>query len=88
MLLEENMKISEVSEFRFCRIPKIENSEISETFDLLQILRVVIKQDAKMKKSKLRQKLKGQNMLLEEKKKTSEVSGFFFVTFNFNSHLS
>ena len=35
-------------------------------------------------KSELRQKLKGQNMLLEEKKKTSEVSEFLILPYNQN----
>ena len=39
MVLEQEVKISEVSEFRFCPIPKIENSEILEGFLLLQILK-------------------------------------------------
>ena len=41
MLLVKKVKISEVSGFWFYSIPKIENSEISESVVLLQILTVV-----------------------------------------------
>ena len=37
MLLEEKRKFPMFPSFRFCPIPKIENSEISESFVLLQI---------------------------------------------------
>ena len=42
MLLEEQRKFVRFPSFRFCPIPKIENSEISETFILLQILTVAV----------------------------------------------
>ena len=48
MLLEEN---SEVSEFRFCPVPKIENLEISESVLSLRILTVVLTSVAKTTKN-------------------------------------
>ena len=42
MVLEEKVKISEVSEFLILTYTKIENSEISESVPLLQILTVVV----------------------------------------------
>ena len=42
MVLEEEMKISEVSKFWFCPIPKIENSKILESFLSLQIFKGVV----------------------------------------------
>ena len=47
------------SSFRFYPIPKIENSEISESFVLLQVLTVMVNQELEMTKHELRQKLKG-----------------------------
>ena len=41
MLLEE-VKISEVFDFRICPVPKTENSEISESILLLQTLTAVV----------------------------------------------
>ena len=42
MLLEQKRKFLRFPSFRFCPIPKIENSEISESFLLLQISTVVV----------------------------------------------
>ena len=42
MFLEEKRKFPRFPSFRFCPIPKIENSEISESFLLLQILIVAV----------------------------------------------
>ena len=42
MLLEEKVKISELSEFSILTYTKIENLEISESVLLLQILTVVV----------------------------------------------
>ena len=42
MVLEEKVKTSEVSEFSILTYTKIENSEISESVLLLQILTVVV----------------------------------------------
>ena len=47
------------SSFRFYPIPKIGNSEISESFVLLQVLTVMVNQELEMTKHELRQKLKG-----------------------------
>ena len=41
----------------------MENSEISESFLLLQSLRLVVTQGLKQKKNEQRQKLKGHNMV-------------------------
>ena len=57
----------------------MENSEISESFLLLQILKGVVNLDAKTTKKSLRQKLKVQDMLLVEKVKVSEVSEFWIL---------
>ena len=65
MLLEEKVKISELSEFSILTYTKIENSEVRESVFLLQILTVVVTKVAKTTKNELRQKLKvgtsGQN---------------------------
>ena len=42
MLLDEKQKYRRFSSFRFCPIPKIENSEVSESVVLFQILTVVV----------------------------------------------
>ena len=65
MLLEEKVKISELSEFSILTYTKIENSKVRESVFLLQILTVVVTKVAKTTKNELRQKLKvgtsGQN---------------------------
>ena len=65
MLLEEKVKISELSEFSILTYTKIENSEVRESVFLLQILTVVVTKVAKTTKNELRQKVKvgtlGQN---------------------------
>ena len=65
MLLEEKVKISELSEFSIFTYTKIENSEVRESVFLLQILTAVVTKVAKTTKNELRQKLKvgtsGQN---------------------------
>ena len=48
MIKKEKIEFPEVFEFLFCPIPKVENSEISESFVLLQILRVVVTQELKL----------------------------------------
>ena len=42
MLLKEKRKFPRFSSFRFCHLPKIENSEISESVLLVQVLPVVV----------------------------------------------
>ena len=42
MLLEEQRKFARFPSFWFCPIPKVENSEISESVLLLQILTIVV----------------------------------------------
>ena len=64
---KKNIKFLAFLSFRFCPIPTIENWEISESFLLLQISTVIVTQVAKATKNKLGQKLKGQDILLEEK---------------------
>ena len=54
--LRRKMPISKVSEFRFCPILKIENSEISESFLLLQFLEVYETQNLKTEKNDLKVK--------------------------------
>ena len=56
---EKKRKVPRFLSFRFCPIPKIENSEISEICLFFQILTVVITQDLKMTKNELSKKLKG-----------------------------
>ena len=46
----EKLKLLRFPSFRFGRIPKIENLEISEGFPLLQILTLVISEDLKQQK--------------------------------------
>ena len=57
MLLNlKNWKIPRFPSFRFCATPKVENSEISESFILLQFLVVYETQIQKLKKNDLRQR--------------------------------
>ena len=44
------MQIQKFPSFRFCPMSKIENSEISESFLLLQTFEVVVAQDSKITK--------------------------------------
>ena len=78
------MKLSEVSEFSI--LPYTQNRKLgnlgkysfTSNFDNCCNLRF------RNDKNELRQKLKGQNMLLEEKNKTSEVSEFSILPYNQN----
>ena len=76
MLLLKKVKISEVSEFSilsYTQNRKLENIGkrcFTSNFDSSCNLRF------RNNKNELRQKLKGQDMLLEEKKKISEISEF------------
>ena len=87
MLSEEKLKISEVSEFSI--LPYTKNRKLgnlgkcsfTSNFDNCCNLRF------RNDKNELRQKLKGQHMPLEEKKKTSEVSEFSVLAYNQNRKL-
>ena len=58
----KKLKLLRCPSFWFDPIPKIENSEISESFDLLQSLILVVTQVLKQN-NKLRQKLKAHDMV-------------------------
>ena len=62
--------------FRFCPIPKIENSEISEICLFLQNLRVVITQDLKTTKIWTERKIERFRYELKEKIKISKIFDF------------
>ena len=87
MLLEEKKKISEVSEFSI--LPHIQNRKLgnlgkcsfTSTFDNCCNLRF------RNDKNELRQKRKGQDMLLEEKKKISKVSECSILPYTQNRKL-
>ena len=70
--------------FRFCPIPKIENSEISEICLFLQILTVVINQDLKTAKIWPEQKTERFRYDLQENIKISEVSEFSILLYTQN----
>ena len=59
----KKLKLLRCPSFWFDPTPKMENSEISESFLLLQSLRMVVTQALKQKKNEQRQKLKGHNMV-------------------------
>ena len=59
--------------FRFCPIPSLENSEISEICPFLQILTVVINQDLKTTKTWTERKTERSRYDLKEKRKIPEV---------------
>ena len=73
--------------FRFCPIPKIENSEISEICLFLQILTVVINQDLKTTKIWTERKIERLRYDLKEKMKISEVSEFSILLYTHNRKL-
>ena len=87
MLLEEKRKISEISEFSI--LPYTQNRKLgnlgkcsfTSNFDSSCNLRF------RNDKNELRQKLKGQDMLLEEKKKISEISEFSILSYTQNRKL-
>ena len=80
MLLEEEKKISEISKFSILSYPQnrklgnLGKCSFTSNFDSSCNLR------SRNDKNELRQKLKGQDMLLEEKKKNSEISDFGYRT--------
>ena len=73
--------------FRFCPIPKIENSEISEICLFLQILTVVINQDLKTANIWPEQKTERFRYDLQENIKISEVSEFSILLYTQNRKL-
>ena len=73
--------------FRFCPIPKIENSEISEICLFLQILTVVINQDLKTTKVWTEQKTERFRYDSKEKINISEVSEFSILLYTQNRKL-
>ena len=80
MLLLKKVKISEVSEFSILsytqnqQLGNLGKCSFTSNFDSSCNLRF------RNDKNELRQKLKGQDMLLEEKKKNSEISDFGYRT--------
>ena len=87
MLLEEKKKICEASEFLilpYTQSRKFGNlGKCSFTSDFDNCCNLKFRNN----KNELRQKLKGQDMLLEEKKKTSEVSEFSILPYIQNQKL-
>ena len=81
------MKISKVSEFSI--LPYIQNRKLGNLgkFSFTSNFERCCNLDAKTTKISLRQKLKGQDMLLEEKKKISEVSEFSILPYTQNRKL-
>ena len=73
--------------FRFCPIPKIENSEISEICLFLQILTVVINQDLKTANIWPEQKTERFRYDLQENIKICEVSEFSILLYTQNRKL-
>ena len=75
---KKKMPISKVSEFWFCPIPKIGNSETSESFILLKFLAVHETQKNGLESKKL------YNVVWEEKMPISEVSEFSILHYTWN----
>ena len=90
MLSEKKKKISEISEFSILsctqnrKLGNLGKCSVTSNFDSSCNLRF------RNDKNELRQKLKGQDMLLEEKKKISEISEFSILSYtqNRNSEIS
>ena len=87
MLLVEKVKISEVSEFSillYTQNQKLRNlGKCSFTSNFGSCCNLRFRND----KNELRQKLKGQDMLLEEKKKISKFSKFSILPYTQNRKL-
>ena len=87
MLLLKKVKISEVSEFSILsytqnrKLGNLGKCSFTSNFDSSCNLRF------RNDKNELRQKLKGQDMLLEEKKKISEISEFPILSYTQNRKL-
>ena len=87
MLLLKKVKISEVSEFSILsytqnrKLGNLEKCSATSNFDSSCSLRF------RNGKSEPRQKLKGQDMLLEEKNKISEISEFLILSYTQNRKL-
>ena len=87
MLLEEKQKVCEVSEFSILpytqnyKLGNLQKCSFISNFDSSCNLR------CKSAKNELRQKLKGQDLLLEEKQKISEVSEFSILPYTQNPKL-
>ena len=80
MVLQEEVKTSKISEFPILSIRngKLENPG---NVPLLQILAVVVTEDGKGQGKLTETKLKDQDMLLEEKVKTSELPDFSILSY-------
>ena len=87
MLLLKKVKISEVSDFSILsyiqnrKLGNLGKCSFTSNFDSSCNLRF------RNDKNELRQKLKGQDMLLEEKKKISEISEFSILSYTQNRKL-
>ena len=77
----EKWKFPRFPSFRFCPIPKIENSEISEICLFFQILTVVITQNLKTTKIWTERKTGRFRYELKEKVKIYEISEFSILTY-------
>ena len=87
MVLEEEVKISEVSEFSI--LPYTQNRKLGNLgkFSFTSNFERKYNLNAKTTKNELRQKLKGQDMLLVEKVKISVVSEFSILSYTQNRKL-
>ena len=87
MILLKKVKISEVSEFSILsytqnrKLGNLGKCSFTSNFDSSCNLRF------RNDKNELRQKLKGQDMLLEEKNKISEISEFLILSYTQNRKL-
>ena len=89
--LEENWKLQRFPSFRFCPIPKIENSEILEISLLLQILTVVVTKVLKTTKNWTETKTESLQYVLRRKNehfRDFRVLGFCPITKIENSEIS
>ena len=84
---EEKWTFPRFLSFRFCPIVKIENSEISEIYLLLQILTEIIPQDSKTTKIWTEQKTERFWHDLKEKIKISKISKFLILSYTQNRKL-
>ena len=87
MLREEKVKISKTSEFWI--LPYTQNRKLQNlgNFSFTSIFDNFCNLRFRNDKNELRQKLKGQDVFLEEKKKTSEVSKFLILPYVQNRKL-
>ena len=79
--LWKKIKFPKFLSFRFCSIPKIENSKISKICLFFQILTVIITQDLKTTKIWTEQKTESFPYKLKQKIKISEIFEFLILPY-------